>query len=270
MKKMRTIAVLALAVLLVASFSFAETFRQGPDRKAFNPTRIVVKTASYTLATSDSEVQFNASTDVTATLPAISSSAYPGTKTYKIKQLSGSGRVIISPATGSTIGGETQRVITYKNGYVVISAGPNSDWSVDFESAITLEDYKYGSANTFAAQTVTASTTFTAGDCGKTIAVGTDSLTMTLPTAFAGCGFTFINSGAAGNNILDVAAASTDAFYGTLWNPSTTVGTIVTSATGSTLSNTKTTAKKGDTVSIYSTGAAAWIITRSTGTWTTK
>jgi hypothetical protein len=268
MKKMKSIVALALAVLLVASFSFAETFRQGPDRKAFNPTRVVVKTASYTLTTSDSEVQFNATTDVTATLPAIASSAYPGTKTYKIKNISGYGRVIIAPATGSTIGGESQRVITSKNGYVVISAGPNLDWSVDFESSILSEDYKYGSANIYATQTVTASTTFTAGDCGKTLAIGTDSLTMTLPTAQAGCSFMFINSGAAGNNILDIAAASTDAFYGDLYGLGSV--TVVTSATGSTLSNTKSTAKKGDYVRLHSTGTAAWIITGNSGTWTTK
>ena len=270
--KRLSIAVLALAFVLVAALVSAETIRQGGDRFSFNPTAVVVKTANYTLTTSDSEVDFNGSADVTATLPAIATSAYPGTKAYKIKQLSGTGRVIIAAASGSTIGGESQRVLSYKNAYIVISAGPNKDWKVDYESPITSEDYKYGAANFYAAQTATASTTFTTQDCGKTVSVATDSLTMTLPVAQAGCFFRFINTGAAGNNILDIAANSADAFFGTVHSGSNAgaSGIIISSSTGSTLSNTKATAKKGDMVELYSPAATMWVITKGTGTWTTK
>lgn len=266
MKHLKAIGVIALAVIMTFSLALADTTRQGSKSFSFNTKHLAQKTTNYTLTSSDDEVQFTLTAAATATLPSISTL---GKKSFKIKKLDSTGFPLsISPASGDTIQGETSRRLTYKNAYIILTTDSNNSWTVSYESPLVLEDYKYGGVASYTYQTVAANTTLTTGDCGKTIGVGTDSLTITLPTAFAGCSFTFVNIGAAGNNILDIAAGSADAFYGTLIGSS--LPTIVTSGTGSTLSNTKSTAKKGDYVKIVSPASATWVITGNTGTWTTK
>lgn len=124
-------------------------------------------------------------------------------------------------------------------------------------------------ANFYTAPTV--STTFTSGDCGKLIGVSTDALVHTLPTTSAGCGMTFKNVGAAGNNIISIKAPAGFAFYGTCFGGGTAgIANVITSATGSTLTNTKATAKTGDTVTILYTGGTGTtlLVSGCTGTWT--
>lgn len=63
---------------------------------------------------------------------------------------------------------------------------------------------------------LTASTTLVAGDSGKTFLIGTDALTITLPSTQAGLEFTFVNSGAAGNNIITISPQAADGIAGTI------------------------------------------------------
>lgn len=113
----------------------------------------------------------------------------------------------------------------------------------------------------------TVSTTLTTGDCGKVIGVGTDALTHKVPLASAGCKFTFANIGAAGHNIISIASTSTGVFVGTC--TSVAQSTLISSSSGSVLTNTKATAQLGDSVTLVSLGTYTYAVTGCTGTWAT-
>lgn len=116
--------------------------------------------------------------------------------------------------------------------------------------------------------TITTNTTLTGADSGKTFLIATDGLTVTLPATQAGLEFTFINSGAAGNNIITVAPVAADGICGTITLASsvvTRVGTVNTA-----LVNTKATSTLGNSVKIVGTGVTgtkAYVIVSSTGIW---
>lgn len=137
----------------------------------------------------------------------------------------------------------------------------------NYNIAASNGDAKYGGANS-PIQLVTADITLSAADAGKTFLVATDALTITLPATIAGCEYTFINHGAAGNNIITVAPQAVDGIAGTITLASsvvTRVGTVNTA-----LVNTKATSTKGNTVKIKGTGVTgtgAWYIQESTGIW---
>jgi len=115
---------------------------------------------------------------------------------------------------------------------------------------------------------LTESTTLTAADSGKIFGIGTDALVITLPATQAGLDFTFINIGAAGNNIITISPQAADGIAGTITLASsvvTRVGTVDTD-----LVNTKATSTKGNSVKISGTGVAgtgAYYILSSTGIW---
>ena len=141
----RVFFVLVALVLVFSSLASAETFRQGDDRISFNQSESTRKTSAYTITSSDSLVNVvTSSADIVITLPSLSSLG-SGSKTYKIfKTDSTAYRVIVTPATGNTIGGESTRDLTYQNAYMVVSTpiGSSSDWRVDFESPYVVEDYE--------------------------------------------------------------------------------------------------------------------------------
>lgn len=116
--------------------------------------------------------------------------------------------------------------------------------------------------------TITTNTTLTGADSGKTFLIATDGLTITLPATHSGLEFTFINSGAAGNNIITVAPVAADGICGTITLASsvvTRVGTVNTA-----LVNTKATSTLGNSVKIVGTGVTgtkAYVIVSSTGIW---
>lgn len=115
---------------------------------------------------------------------------------------------------------------------------------------------------------VTASTTLGYEDSGKTILVGTDALVITLPATKLGIEYTFINSGAAGNNIITISPQAADGIAGVITLAATVVVRVGTVDTA--LVNTKATSTKGDSVKIVGTGVAgtgAWYIVSSTGIW---
>jgi hypothetical protein len=113
-------------------------------------------------------------------------------------------------------------------------------------------------------QSITASTTLTAGDSGKVFTVATDALVITLPACAAGLKLTFVNTGADGNNIITLSPASTDGIWGTI----TLAGSVVDlgGVANKDLINTKGTAIKGDAVTLVSDGTD-WYVTASTGIW---
>jgi len=117
-------------------------------------------------------------------------------------------------------------------------------------------------------ETITASRALTIADSGKTFLIGTDALTITLPATVKGCKFKFVNSGAAGNNIITVAPVAADGIAGTITLAATVVvrvGTVNTAVV-----NTKATSVKGDTIEIEGTGAtgtSAWLISSNSGIW---
>lgn len=264
MKKLRNIAIAALAIMLIASvIGYAETFRQGGDRFSFNPTATVTKTADYTLTTSDSYVKFTASTAaLTATLPSLATvRASYGSKTYKILKTDALPLAItITPATGETIGGESYRKLYYQNAYIVISAGPNSDWTVAYESPYTVEDYEAGTVDLYSLSRIpnlvttslTGSTTLTNAYSGKVIlnASGTRNIhVLPLASTVPGATFTFV-TGSTGTfginpNDADSIIPTTDTAGDSLISP----------------------AVAGASVSLYSVGSTSWIVTSMTPTF---
>lgn len=115
---------------------------------------------------------------------------------------------------------------------------------------------------------ITADKTLEYIESGTVFLVGTDALTITLPATKAGIEYTFINDGAAGNNIITISPQAADGIAGTITLASsvvTRVGTVDTD-----LVNTKATSTKGNSVKIVGTGVAgtgAWYIVSSTGIW---
>lgn len=116
--------------------------------------------------------------------------------------------------------------------------------------------------------TITSDTTLTYEDSGRTFLIGTDALTITLPSTKIGINYKFMNSGAAANNIITVSPQAEDGIAGTITLASSVVvldGTIDKDAI-----NTKSTSQAGDALSIIGTGVAgttAWLVQSSTGIW---
>lgn len=110
--------------------------------------------------------------------------------------------------------------------------------------------------------------TLTADDSCGVFGMGTDGKVFTLPATASGLKYTFINTGAAGHNIVSVLPVAADGISGTI----TLAATVVVDAgvVSKKLLNTKSSAQAGDTVTIIGTGVTgttAWIITNSTGIW---
>lgn len=116
--------------------------------------------------------------------------------------------------------------------------------------------------------TLTADTTLTYEDSGLTFLIATDALTITLPDTKKGISYSFINSGAAGNNIITVSPQAADGIAGTITLAASVVvldGTVDKDAI-----NTKATSQAGDALHIVGTGTAgttAWLVQGSTGIW---
>ena len=88
-------------------------------------------------------------------------------------------------------------------------------------------------------------------------ALATDGKTFTLPPTANGLKFTFINTGADGAVLLNIDPDDADSID----------GNDLEGADGGILSNTKSTATSGDTVSIVGDGAVGWWIISSLGVW---
>ncbi len=117
-------------------------------------------------------------------------------------------------------------------------------------------------------EVITADKTLTVEDSGKTFSVATDALTITLPATIRGLEYEFVNSGAAGNNIITVSPVAADGIAGTITLAATVVvldGTVDKDAV-----NTKASSIAGDAIKIVGTGitgTTAWLVKSSTGIW---
>ena len=138
--------------------------------------------------------------------------------------------------------------------------------SFDKTTATGLQAESVGQLNNH--RVITANTTLTAADSNTVFEVATDALVITLPSTQVGARYTFINTGAAGNNIITISPQAADGIAGTITLAAsvvTRVGTVDTD-----LVNTKATSTKGNCVVIEGTGVAgtgAWYIVSSTGIW---
>lgn len=120
-------------------------------------------------------------------------------------------------------------------------------------------------------ETITASKSLTVSDSGKTFLVGTDALTITLPSTILGVRYKFINSAADGGAIITISPAAADGINGTM-----TLAASVVELSGTVnkdLINTKATATTGNSVTLIGTGIAgtkAWMVENSTGIWASE
>jgi len=121
------------------------------------------------------------------------------------------------------------------------------------------------------AVTVTADTTLTEDDSGKTYNLGTDGKAFTLPKITAdniGMKFRFRNIGADGAVGLTISPNAVDGINGSI--PNSAGDSVASGAVGKDLVNTKTTANKGDWVEIEAVAATAWYINGGVGIWASE
>jgi hypothetical protein len=119
--------------------------------------------------------------------------------------------------------------------------------------------------------TVSASTTFTAGDSGLTVNVATDALVMTLPqitSANLGMELTFRNTGADGAAILSIAPNATDGINGSIANAA--ADSVASGVVNKKFNNTKSTANNGDYVTLRAQSLTKWFIVGGVGIWASE
>jgi len=124
--------------------------------------------------------------------------------------------------------------------------------------------------------TLTDDYTCLAEDSGTVFLIGTDAKTITLPATLEGLEYTFINIGAAGNNIITISPAAADKIQGNLASSvgknadATTADGLVDICAGNDdgdLVNTKATANVGDRVTLIGDGSVGWLIAEGVGIW---
>ncbi len=108
---------------------------------------------------------------------------------------------------------------------------------------------------------LTVNTTLTAAQSGGIFGIATDAKVITLPAVASGLWYTIVNTGAAGNNLVDVAITD-----GVISGTFTLAGTVVVVSVATTIRNTKGTSIKGDAVTLVSDGTG-WFIQSSAGIW---
>ena len=114
-------------------------------------------------------------------------------------------------------------------------------------------------------------TTLRVEDSGKTFMIATDALVISLPSTVLGVEYTFMNSGADGNNIITLSPAALDGISGTVTLAATVVE--LSGVVDKDLINTKASSIAGDTSTIVGTGIAGtegWLLKSSTGIWASQ
>jgi hypothetical protein len=115
---------------------------------------------------------------------------------------------------------------------------------------------------------VTADVTLGLEDSGTIYLVGTDALTITLPATNKGSKFTFVNSGADGNNLITISPNANDAIFGTIANAA--ADSVASGVVDKDIVNTKATANKGDRITLVGDGADGWYIVEGVGIWASE
>ena len=117
-------------------------------------------------------------------------------------------------------------------------------------------------------ETIAASAILSSTDSGTKYLVGTDALVVTLPSTKKGVEFTIINSGADGNNIITISPAAGDAIIGSIANAA--ADSVSGGVDGKDIINTKSTANKGDRITLIGDGASGWYIVEGVGIWASE
>ena len=117
-------------------------------------------------------------------------------------------------------------------------------------------------------ETIGASIALSNTDSGTKYLVGTDALVITLPSTKKGVEFTIINSGADGNNIITISPAAGDAIIGSIANAA--ADSVSGGVDGKDIINTKSTANKGDRITLIGDGASGWYIVEGVGIWASE
>ena len=107
----------------------------------------------------------------------------------------------------------------------------------------------------------TGNYTVTAAESGTVFGIATDAKTFTLPAVAEGLFYTFVNTGADDNNLVDIAIAD-----GVIAGTFTLAASVVVVSLATTIRNTKSGANKGDFVTLASDGVG-WFIVASSGIW---
>lgn len=128
-------------------------------------------------------------------------------------------------------------------------------------------------------EVVTDDRTIVAADHGTTFLIGTDAKTFDLPAVVLGLEYSFINIGAAGNNIITINPVTADGINGSISNSqganadATTADGLVVVASGAAnkdFVNTKTTANPGDRVTLIGGAGTDWWIKDGVGLWASE
>lgn len=125
-----------------------------------------------------------------------------------------------------------------------------------------------GNADRIAVITVTEDKTLSYEESGSIQLVGTDALTITLPPTKEGVVFTFVNSGADGNNIITISPDAADAVFGSVANAA--ADSVSGGEVDKDIVNTKATANKGDRITLIGDGVDGWYIGEGVGIWASE
>jgi hypothetical protein len=106
-------------------------------------------------------------------------------------------------------------------------------------------------------ETKSANYTMDAEDVSKIIYIDTDAFAITLPATVVGYKYTFVNAGAFGAVAINISPDANDKI----------MGPDIGGTNNKDLINTKTTARRGDFVTILADGVDGWMVTDIKGTW---
>lgn len=210
MKNMKSIFAIAFAMLLLcASSALATTQRLGANLPIqFNSASTLAKTAAYTVTTSDVNKTISvtaSSANIVITLPSIASANSTGASfPLKITKADATTySIIVTPATGDTVGGESTRYLINQNAYMVIHAGQGKDWAVDYESPYVVEDHEAGSTDLgtqgYDASIIFEGATADAYETALAVVDPTADATWNIPAATAATTYYFMETALATN-----------------------------------------------------------------------
>ena len=117
-------------------------------------------------------------------------------------------------------------------------------------------------------QEITDDVTLGLGDSGTVYLVGTDAKTITLPATEKGVVYTFVNSGADGNNTITLSPNADDGIIGSIANAS--ADSVASGTADKDIVNTKATANKGDRITVIGDGVDGWYIIDGVGIWASE
>ena len=115
---------------------------------------------------------------------------------------------------------------------------------------------------------ITASKTVSIEESGNVFLIGTDALTVTLPATKKGAKYTFINSGADGNNIITISPNASDGIFGSIANA--TADSVSGGVDNKNIINTKATSNKGDRITLIGDGVDGWYVAGGVGIWASQ